>query len=61
MQDEKNKILAAIEAQAQREAAYLAGEFHRAAAEEKEAILAGLEYEKSLAESCRIARTPLSL
>ena len=56
MQHEKDRMLAELEARSRREAEYLAGEFLRAAAEEKEAILAGLEYEKSLAESCRIAR-----
>jgi hypothetical protein len=58
MQHEKNRMLAEIEARSLREAEYLAGEFLRAAVEEKEAILAGLEYEKSLAASCRTARTP---
>ena len=48
----KDVILKRIQRQAQVEAEHLAGEFARAAAEEKEAILAGLEFEKWLAEAC---------
>ena len=47
--------LAAVEARAQREAEYLAGEFARAAAAEREEILAALEYEKWLAQTSREA------
>ena len=61
MQDEKDRTLAQIEARALREAEYLAGEFARAAAEEKEAILAGLEYEQWLTESCWVARNTARL
>jgi len=50
-----NKIVRAIGAKAHREAAYLAGEFARAAEEEKERILAALEHERWLAECCEIA------
>lgn len=46
-------LLAAVERRAEREARHLAGEFARAASEEKEAILAGLEFERWLAEACR--------
>jgi len=51
----KDVILKRIQRQAQVEAERLAGEFARAASEEKEAILAGLEFEKWLAEACREA------
>lgn len=50
--DVKNHILRGIRDRARAEAAHLAGEFARAASEEKETILAGLEFEKWLAESC---------
>jgi hypothetical protein len=46
-------ILKALCKRAEREAARLAGEFARAAAEEKEAILAALEFEQWLAVSCQ--------
>ena len=39
---------------AQQEAVYLAGEFARAASEEKGAILDALELEQWLAESCEM-------
>ncbi len=58
MKDEEDRVLAVMEARALRETRVLAGEFARAAAEDKEAILAGLEFEKWLAETCRIARMP---
>lgn len=48
----KDVLLRAIRAKAEREARYLAGEFVRSASEEKEAILAALEFEKWLAEGC---------
>ena len=48
----KDVMLKRIKRQAQAEARHLAGEFARAASEEKEAILAELEYEKWLAEVC---------
>ena len=49
----KQRILREIEAQARQEAEYLAGEFARSASEEREAILAALEFEQWLAEGCR--------
>lgn len=52
MDNEKDQMLAVIKAQAEREARILAGEFARAAEEDREAILAGLEIEQWLAESC---------
>jgi len=45
-------LLRAIEREADREARQLAGELLRAPAEEKEAIMAGLEFEAWLARSC---------
>ena len=42
-----------IQARAEREVARLAGEFARAASGEREAILAALEQERWLAQSCR--------
>ena len=44
-------ILEAVRQRAEREAAYLAGEFARAASEEREAILAALHFEQWLAAS----------
>ena len=51
----KDVILKRIRNRAIEEAEHLAGEFARAASEEKEAILAGLEFEKWLAEACQEA------
>ena len=48
----KDVILKRIQRQAQAGAGRLADEFARAASEEKEAILAELEYEKWLAGAC---------
>ncbi len=55
MESWKDQRIRTILANAEREAAYLAGEFARAASAEQEEILAALEYEKWLAESCRDA------
>jgi hypothetical protein len=49
--DPKDLLLLRIRQRALAEAKYLAGEFARAASEEKEGILAALEIEKWLAES----------
>ena len=49
---DKEQVLARIRERSLREAAHLAGEFARAAAEEKEEILAALEFENWLAEAC---------
>jgi hypothetical protein len=46
------QIVRLIRRRALAEAEFLAGEFARAASEEKEDILAALEYEKWLAEAC---------
>lgn len=48
----KDVILKRIRRQAQAEARRLAGEFARAASEEKEAVWAELEFQKWLAEAC---------
>ncbi|MBN2561019.1 MAG: hypothetical protein JXQ75_08825 [Phycisphaerae bacterium] len=53
MESWKDLRIREIEARAEREAAYLAGEFARAASEERELILAALEGERWLAESCQ--------
>ncbi len=59
----KDLILRRARDRAIEEAEYLAGEFARAGSEEKEAILAGLEFEKWLAEACSDAlpNSPSSL
>ena len=56
MQTGKERILRITEARAQREAEYLAGEFARAVSAEREDILAALEVERWLAQSCRAVR-----
>ena len=50
---DKDAMLDAVRRKAEAEAAYLAGEFVRAAADEKEAILAALQFEQWLAQACR--------
>ena len=52
--NEKDILLEAIQHRSEREAGRLAGEFARAASEEKEAILAELELERWVAESCEV-------
>lgn len=52
MDSRKDRVLRAIEAEARREVAHLAGEFARAASAEKEELLAALEFERWLADSC---------
>jgi len=48
----KDVMLEAARRRSEREAARLAGEFARAASEEREAILASLEFEKWMAQAC---------
>ncbi len=48
----KNILLEKIRLKSEREARYLAGEFARAASEEKEKILAALELQQWLAAGC---------
>ena len=52
MQDSTKLKLAMIERRSRREAEYLAGEFARAASADRERILAALEYESWMADSC---------
>jgi len=52
MTNMKHQMIRLIRERAEQEAAYLAGEFARAASQEKEQILAELEFKKWLAESC---------
>ena len=49
----RDQILRNIEAEARREVVHLAGEFARAASADKEELLAALEFERWLADSCR--------
>ena len=48
----KDEIVRLIGERAEKEAAYLAGEFARAASKDREDLLAALEYEKWLSETC---------
>ena len=48
-----DQILQFVRHNAARQAARLAGEYVRAAPEEREAILAGLDFERWLAEACQ--------
>lgn len=54
MQSNKNQIIQAIKRKAEQEAAYLAGEFARAAAQDKEAILAAMEFEQWMAQTSEV-------
>jgi hypothetical protein len=55
----KERMVRLIEADARDRVAELSGEFARAASQEKEGILAELEFERWLADCCPEARTPL--
>jgi hypothetical protein len=55
----KDQRIREIRARAEREAVILAREFVRAASEEREAILAALEEEQWLAQTCRELDEPL--
>ena len=52
MRSKKDIMVEIIRQKSQRETAQLAGEFARAASEEKEEILAAMEIERWLAEIC---------
>ena len=54
MSELKDQIIALIQYKAEQDGAELAGEFARAASEEKEETLAALEFEKWLAETCAL-------
>jgi len=49
----KNQIIQLIRQKARRKVAALAGEYVRAKSEEREAIQAGIEIERWLAETCQ--------
>ena len=51
---EKDVLLKAIQHKSEREAARLSSQFAQAASEEKEAILAELELEQWVAQSCEV-------
>ena len=61
MEEIKDILLEAIRQRSEREAARLAGEFARAASEDREAILAAMEFERWLAECCADAQTGLAM
>lgn len=61
MDPAKNLTLRSIEAEARREVAHLAGEFARVPSTEKEKLLAALEFERWLADSCREVMDPTGL
>ncbi len=52
----KEMLLDAVAKRAEREAARLADEFARAAAADKEAVLAALEFEQWFSQSCRMCQ-----
>jgi len=54
MSELRDQMIRLIQYKAEQDAAELAGEFARAASEEKEDILAALEFEKWLAETCAV-------
>ena len=54
MSEQKDQIIALIQYKAEQDAAELAGEFARAASEEREEILAAFEFEKWLAKTCAV-------
>jgi hypothetical protein len=56
MSEIKDRLLEAVLRHSEREAARLAGQFARAASEDKEAILAALEFEQWFSQSCRFCQ-----
>jgi hypothetical protein len=54
MSELKDQMIGLIQYKAQQDAAELAGEFARAASQEREEILAELEFEKWLAQTCAV-------
>lgn len=54
MENPKDLLIEAIRQRSERESACLATEFARAASQDKEAILAELELERWVAESCEV-------
>ena len=55
-EDAKNVLLKAIQRRSEQKVRQLSKELVHAASEQKEAVLAGLEIERWLAESCRNCR-----
>ncbi len=54
MRSQKYILVEIIRRKSQRKVAHLAGEFARAASEEKEVILAELQFNRWMAECCQI-------
>ena len=54
MRSQKDILVEIIRRKSQRKVAHLAGEFARAASEEKEVILAELQFNRWMAECCQI-------
>ena len=54
MSELKDQMIRLIQYKAEQDAAELAGEFARAASEDREEILAAFEFEKWLAETCAV-------
>ena len=54
MSEWKDELIKVIKYKAEQDAAELSGEFACAASEEKEEILAALEFEKWLVETCAV-------
>ena len=50
----KRKILALIQRNSERKIGQLAGEYPRSKPEEREAIMAGIQFERDLADSCQM-------
>ena len=59
MDNTKDFLLEVVRRRSEEEAACLAGEFARAASEDREAILAAMEFERWLAECCAEAQIGL--
>ena len=54
MSELKDQLVTLIQYKAEQDAAELAGEFARAASEDREEILAALEFKKWMAETCAV-------
>ena len=50
----KNKILAAIQRKSEQRIGQLAGEYTRSKPEEREVIMAGIQFERDLADCCQM-------
>ena len=56
MNELKRKILTLIQKDSERKVGQLAGEYLQSRSEEREAIMAGIQFEKQLAGSCQMCR-----